>query len=337
MENINIGFLVFVIVGISLLVAAMALAVGYFLASSKTKSTLLNQQETIFKNAQEQLQSWKDQELASIKQQISETAKGLAIQELQEQVRKWKENELQQAKQNIYDVAKGQAMQEMQLQMRKWQEDELPQIRQNMYDAAKGQITQEMQAQMEKWKEMELQQNRQQIHDAVKGQLKQEMAENIQRWQQNELQYIKKQLNEDSEKEKIRIKEMSIKEATMMFEQWKIETEKEIRQDAINKSQSVTIGKMTEHIVPYLPGFNYNPADARFIGSPIDLVVFDGLGDGDVRKIVFVEIKTGKSSLSTRERDVRQVVQEGKFEWLEIKVNLENADVIDEIISRKKS
>ena len=115
----------------------------------------------------------------------------------------------------------------------------------------------------------------------------------------------------------------------------KVETEKEIRKDAIDKSQSVTMGKMTEHMVPYLPGFGFNPTDARFIGSPIDLVVFDGLGDGDVRKIVFVEIKTGISTLSTRERIVRDAIIAGKIEWMEVKVNLENPDVVRKVKSRK--
>lgn len=127
------------------------------------------------------------------------------------------------------------------------------------------------------------------------------------------------------------------KEATVTLEQWKVEKEKEFRQDAIDKSQSVTMGKMTEHMVPYLPGFRFNPSDARFIGSPIDFVVFDGLGDGEVRKIVFVEIKTGASSLSTRERYVRNAVQDRKIEWLEIKVNLDNPEVIQEYKSRRNN
>ena len=61
-------------------------------------------------------------------------------------------------------------------------------------------------------------------------------------------------------------------------------------------------GKMIEHIVPYLPGFEFNPAGGPFIGSPIDPIVFDGLDENCVKKIVFIEKKTGTSTLSTRER-----------------------------------
>jgi predicted Holliday junction resolvase-like endonuclease len=97
------------------------------------------------------------------------------------------------------------------------------------------------------------------------------------------------------------------------------------------------MGKMTEHMVPYLPGFRFNPSDARFIGSPIDFLVFDGLGDDEVRKIVFVEIKTGTSNLSTRERSVRNAILDKNVEWLELKVNLDNSEVIQEYQSRRNN
>jgi predicted Holliday junction resolvase-like endonuclease len=38
----------------------------------------------------------------------------------------------------------------------------------------------------------------------------------------------------------------------------------------------VTFGKVTEHFIPDLPDFAYNPKDARFLGSPVDFIVFDG-------------------------------------------------------------
>ncbi|WP_235280355.1 Holliday junction resolvase-like protein [Thermotoga sp. Mc24] len=39
-------------------------------------------------------------------------------------------------------------------------------------------------------------------------------------------------------------------------------------------------------------------------------MVFGGLGEGNVKKIVFVEVKTGKTgNLTTRERQVRDMVE----------------------------
>lgn len=93
-----------------------------------------------------------------------------------------------------------------------------------------------------------------------------------------------------------------------------------IRESAIQQSRAVTRGQVYEQLVPYLPAFRFNPKDAQFLGRPVDFVVFDGLDEGDVRRIVFVEVKTGTSTLSTRERRVRDAIQRGQVEWREIRV-----------------
>ncbi len=107
----------------------------------------------------------------------------------------------------------------------------------------------------------------------------------------------------------------SARKAEILFNVWKQRCEKKIRKDAVEKSKAVITGKVTEHLIPYLPEFRYNPKDARFIGSPIDLIVFDGLDEGDLRKIVFVEVKSGKSTLSKRERLIRDAVEQRRVEW----------------------
>lgn len=95
-----------------------------------------------------------------------------------------------------------------------------------------------------------------------------------------------------------------------------------IRRDAVERSRFVTAGKVTEQIAPWLPDFPYNPKDARFIGSPIDLIVFDGCDEGDVRKVVFFEIKTNASALSKRQRQIRDAIEGGRVEWRELRVPL---------------
>jgi predicted Holliday junction resolvase-like endonuclease len=100
---------------------------------------------------------------------------------------------------------------------------------------------------------------------------------------------------------------------------WKLQYTARVRQDAVTRSQAVIAGKVHEQLVPYLPAFAYNPKDVRFLGSPVDLVVFDGLAEGDLRRIVFIEIKTGRSSLTARERSVREAVRTRKVEWIELR------------------
>jgi predicted Holliday junction resolvase-like endonuclease len=97
--------------------------------------------------------------------------------------------------------------------------------------------------------------------------------------------------------------------ADLLFREWQSDAEKEIREDAIKKSQAVIRGKATEHLLPYLPEFDYNPQDARFLGTPVDLVVFDGLSEGHLRQVVFVEVKSGqRAALSPRERWVQHCI-----------------------------
>jgi len=108
--------------------------------------------------------------------------------------------------------------------------------------------------------------------------------------------------------------------ALLYIQQWKARYTQVIRQDAVQRSQAVTSGKVHEQLVPYLPAFGFNPKDARFLGSPVDLLVFDGLDDGELRRVVFVEIKTGDSALTGRERQVRDVVRASQVAWEEIRL-----------------
>lgn len=151
------------------------------------------------------------------------------------------------------------------------------------------------------------------LYFATKSRISEQVQKEAIRWREKELESHRQQLLE-----------LARAEAKVELEQWKTTHEGELRQDAIQRSQAVTIGKVTEHIVPYLPGFSFNPKDVRFLGTPIDLIVFDGLCDGRVNKIVFVEVKTGSSSLSGRERLVREAVGARKVEWLEFRPALSN-------------
>ena len=105
----------------------------------------------------------------------------------------------------------------------------------------------------------------------------------------------------------------------LAFLLWKARYTRAIRIDAVQRSLAVTTGKVYEQLVPYLPDFPFNPKDARFLGSPVDFVVFDGLSDGHITRIVFVEVKARAADLSTRERRVRDAVQDSRVEWYELR------------------
>ena len=100
---------------------------------------------------------------------------------------------------------------------------------------------------------------------------------------------------------------------------WRMRYTRLIRRDAVQRSEAVTTGKVAEQLLPLFPEFPFNPKDARFLGSPVDLVVFDGLAEGEVKRVVFVEVKSRQAELTTRERRVRDAVRAGRVEWMELR------------------
>jgi len=80
------------------------------------------------------------------------------------------------------------------------------------------------------------------------------------------------------------------------------------------KSSEVRLGQIAEKLAPFLEDFPYSPEDATFLGQPIDYIVFDD------DSIVFLEIKTGKSKLSAKQRHIRDLVKNKYVEWKEIRI-----------------
>lgn len=64
-------------------------------------------------------------------------------------------------------------------------------------------------------------------------------------------------------------------------------------------------------MAPFLPGFlaKYNPADARFIGSPVDYLIFRNMSKGNDSKdpveIVLLDVKTGKAGLNGIQKKIK--------------------------------
>lgn len=116
--------------------------------------------------------------------------------------------------------------------------------------------------------------------------------------------------------------EQAVKEARRMLDQWKIIEEERIRRDAINRSMGVNLGKVTEHLLPFSEQFKqFNSKDARFIGSPIDLIVFDGIEDKkEAITIYFIEVKTGSGVLSQKQKKVRDAIQSQNVFWVAMDV-----------------
>jgi predicted Holliday junction resolvase-like endonuclease len=110
--------------------------------------------------------------------------------------------------------------------------------------------------------------------------------------------------------------DVRLQDALMRAQERLTMAEKRIRADAIKKSAAVVRGKVAEHLVPFDAAFGFNPRDCRFLGSPVDLIVFEGLTEGDVERVVFIEVKSGKyARLSQREKQVRDAIENGEVDY----------------------
>ena len=99
--------------------------------------------------------------------------------------------------------------------------------------------------------------------------------------------------------------------------------EKEIpnyRKDAIMKSRAVLGGQFSEQLAPYLPNFEYLPTECKFLGKPIDFVVFKGMDNKKIEEIIFVEVKSGNSKLNTHEKNLKDAINKKKVKWVEYRI-----------------
>ena len=95
-----------------------------------------------------------------------------------------------------------------------------------------------------------------------------------------------------------------------------LENEKKKFSDLIRqkKSSEVRVGLISEQIAPFLDAWPFETKNFRFLGAPIDGVSFED------DNVILVEIKTGKASLSPKQRQIRKQVREGRVKFMEFRI-----------------
>ena len=81
------------------------------------------------------------------------------------------------------------------------------------------------------------------------------------------------------------------------------------------RSQAVKYGQLTEQFIPFIESFPYDPQQFRFLGNPIDGVLFDE------SSIIFCEFKTASSQLNQKQKKIKQLVENKRIKWLEFRVD----------------
>jgi len=115
------------------------------------------------------------------------------------------------------------------------------------------------------------------------------------------------------------------------------DAEKRIKEKSVSASRRSLVGKFIERFVPFLSNVKYAAADMHFMGSPIDYIVFDGLRDDEIKKIIFLEVKTGESKLTKREKSLKDAVNKRKVKWEEVRVGTSEQKTPDKKMTEKES
>ena len=94
-------------------------------------------------------------------------------------------------------------------------------------------------------------------------------------------------------------------------------------------SAHTTRGQLLEKWTPFVSAEgideHWRPEDWVFLGQPIDYMVFDWRSDKvenlTVGKVVLLDVKSGKSQLSSKQRRIRDLIKSGRVEWREVRLD----------------
>ena len=86
----------------------------------------------------------------------------------------------------------------------------------------------------------------------------------------------------------------------------------------LKQSRAVLGGLVSEQIAPLLQDFPFDPGDCRFIGKPVDFIVFKGMNEQNISEVVFLEVKSGSSkTLNQQEKRLKEAIQDGRVSWVQ--------------------
>ena len=111
--------------------------------------------------------------------------------------------------------------------------------------------------------------------------------------------------------ERVKEAEKSITKAEKDLEE---ETENRKRIVSQKKSSEVRLGNIAETLSPFLDQFDFNPEECNFLGKPIDYISF-----GE-EEITFIEVKSGKSQLNSKQRHIRDLIKSKQVAWKEVRI-----------------
>ena len=83
--------------------------------------------------------------------------------------------------------------------------------------------------------------------------------------------------------------------------------------------------KQLKEIDPIFCGNGLDPQDAKALFNPIDYIVFHGMNNKDVRKILLLSRLPHNKASERFQTSLRRVIQRGKFEFKTLRVEMDGA------------
>ena len=87
---------------------------------------------------------------------------------------------------------------------------------------------------------------------------------------------------------------------------------KDIKDRAVTRGRLQTINRVNSCLEPGLAGCNFNPYDIKALYHPADFVVFDGLDEKELKKIVFLDSNRRGGSV---QKSLKSSIEEGSCDW----------------------
>ena len=90
---------------------------------------------------------------------------------------------------------------------------------------------------------------------------------------------------------------------------------KQISERTAKTTAAVNIGKSLEKVLPVAKNFRWVVPDTKFLGDPIDMLIFNGLSLGKVESLSFVEAKSGAARLNDHQKSIRDALADHKVSY----------------------
>jgi predicted Holliday junction resolvase-like endonuclease len=103
--------------------------------------------------------------------------------------------------------------------------------------------------------------------------------------------------------------------------EWEAHKLEDIVKIRLKQSRAVLGGLVSEQMAPLLPGFPFDPGDCRFIGKPVDFLVFRGMNEKEITEVIFLEVKSGAAkTLNDQEKRLRDAIRAGRVRWVQFDI-----------------